>query len=280
MFCSNLSIEDVHTALVNGIKEYFAKANVTKAIVGLSGGIDSAVVVALAVKALGKENVHGFMMPSEFSTMHSVQDAVDLAENLGINYNIVPIGSIYNKFMKELAPVFGIDNQWNIAEENLQARIRGTLLMAYANKFNALVLNTSNKSELSVGYGTLYGDLAGAVMVIGDLYKQEVYEMAQHINCDKIIIPKSTITKAPSAELKIDQKDTDSLPDYGVLDPILYKLHEEEYSYEQLIEQGESQEVLDKIIALKRGAAFKVSQVPPVFNISSKPIVYKEKCLL
>lgn len=280
MLSPDLNIEDVHTILVNGLRDFFARTKITKAIIGLSGGIDSAVVAALTVKALGKENVHGFMMPSEFSTLHSIQDAVDLAENLGIKYNVVPISAIYNKFIKELAPVFGPDNKWNVAEENLQARIRGTLLMAYSNKFNALLLNTSNKSELSTGYGTLYGDLAGAAMVIADLYKCEVYELATYINADEIIIPHSTMTKAPSAELREGQKDSDSLPDYSVLDPLLYALHEEGQSYEQLLAQGENKEALDKIMKLKGGAAFKIAQIPPIFNISSKPLGYKEKWLL
>ena len=226
MYSPNLTIEGVHQTLVKALQDFFAGAKINKAIVGLSGGIDSAVVAALAVEALGKENVHGFMMPSEFSTLHSIQDAVDLAENLEIEYNVIPIGAIYNKFIKELAPVFGPDNKWNVAEENIQARIRGTLLMAYSNKFNALVLNTSNKSELSVGYGTLYGDLAGAVMVIADLYKAEVYELASYLNRDKVVIPHSTMTKAPSAELREGQKDSDSLPDYDLMDPILYAINE------------------------------------------------------
>ncbi|MDD3911794.1 MAG: NAD(+) synthase, partial [Bacteroidales bacterium] len=165
------TIDQIHDILVEGIKAYFANCKVKRAILGLSGGIDSAVVASLAVRALGAENVHGFMMPSEFSTLNSIQDAVDLAENLGIKYDVVTIGEIYKRFMKELEPVFGLHNQWSVAEENLQARIRATLLMAYSNKFNALVINTSNKSELCMGYGTLYGDLAGAIMPIADLYK-------------------------------------------------------------------------------------------------------------
>lgn len=280
MLSPDLQIENVYDTLVNGLRNFFAKANMSKAVLGLSGGIDSAVVAALAAAALGKENVHGFMMPSEFSTLHSIQDAVDLAENLGIQYHVVPIASVYNKFMKELAPVFGPDNKWNVAEENLQARIRGTLLMAYSNKFNALLLNTSNKSELSTGYGTLYGDLAGAAMVIADLYKCEVYELADYINSDGIIIPKSTITKAPSAELREGQKDSDSLPDYSILDPLLYALHEGGKNYEQLLAAGADKKALEKIVKLKGSATFKVAQIPPIFNISNKPIGYKEKWIL
>lgn len=280
MLSPNLQAETVYATLVDGIRTFFARAKKDKAIVGLSGGIDSAVVAALAVEALGKDNVHGFLMPSEFSTLHSIQDAVDLAENLGMKYHVVPIGDIYNKFMKELSPVFGPDNTWNVAEENLQARIRGTLLMAYSNKFNALALNTSNKSELSVGYGTLYGDLAGAAMVIADLYKTDVYELAAYINRRKNVIPVSTMTKAPSAELREGQKDSDSLPDYAILDRVLYALNEGGKTYEQLSEEGIDKEILDKIIKLKKAAAFKVLQIPPIFNISEKPIGTKDKWIL
>ena len=166
------TIGEIRSRLVKGIQDYFEGCNMQKAVLGLSGGIDSAVVAALAVEALGSENVHGIMLPSEFSTLHSIQDAVDLADNLGISYNVIPISDIYNKFMKGLEDVFKDRREWSTAEENLQARIRGTLLMAYSNKFNALLLNTSNKSELCTGYGTLYGDLAGAIMVIADLYRE------------------------------------------------------------------------------------------------------------
>jgi NAD+ synthetase len=275
-----INIIEVHNLLIKNIKDFFTNCNAKKAVIGLSGGIDSAVVAALAVEALGNDKVHGFMMPSKFSTLHSIQDALDLAENLKIEYNVIPISEIYGKFMKELAPVFGADNKWNVAEENLQARIRGTLLMAYANKFDGIVFNTSNKSELCMGYGTLYGDLAGAVMVIGDLYKTEVYELANYINREQTIIPLSTITKAPSAELREGQKDSDSLPEYSILDNILHKLREENKSYEQIIAEGVEKEILDRVISLIKRSAFKAHQVPPLFNISTCPIVYKEKCLL
>lgn len=277
MFACKKSIEDVHDTLVEGIASFFADCGAKKTVLGLSGGIDSAVVAALATEALGKDAVHALLMPSEFSTLHSIQDAVDLAENIGIGYNIVTISTIYNKFMKELQPVFGDNSQWSVAEENLQARIRGTLLMAYSNKFNALLLNTSNKSELSVGYGTLYGDLAGALMVIADVYKSEVYELAQFINRERKVIPESTITKAPSAELHEGQKDSDTLPDYNILDPILYSLNEEGKSYESLVKEGMDVAVLNRVISLKERASFKLHQVPPVIKVSSKPVVSKEK---
>ena len=280
MLSPKLQIEDVHNTLVEGLRNFIHSIGATKVCLGLSGGIDSAVVAALAVEALGKENVHGILMPSDFSTVHSVQDAVDLADNLEMSYNIVPIADIWNRFMKELAPVFGPDNKWNVTEENLQARIRGTILMAYSNKFGALLLNTSNKSELSTGYGTLYGDLAGAAMVIADLYKCEVYELADYINRNGVKIPVSTITKAPSAELREGQKDSDSLPDYSVLDSTLYALQEGGKTPEELIAQGTDKEIVEKIVKLKRGSAFKAAQIPPILNISEKPLAFKEKWLL
>lgn len=280
MVSKELRIEDIHNLLVEGIKKFFYANGRERGVIGLSGGLDSAVVATLAVKALGKENVHGLIMPSEFSTLHSIQDAVDLADNLDIEYHIIPISTIYKKFLKELQPIFGKENKWNIAEEHLQTRIRGSLLMAYANKFNALLLNTTNKSELSVGYGTLYGDLAGAVMVLGDLYKSDVYEMAHHINAITPVIPHSSITKAPSDELRYEQKDNDYLPDYSELDPLLYAMHEEEKEYGLLLEEGYNKELLDNIFALKNRAHIKLLQAPPVLNISSKPLVHKSKWIL
>ncbi len=277
---TEFTIEQIRSKLVEGIRDYFAGCNMQNAVLGLSGGIDSAVVAALAVEALGSENVHGIMLPSDFSTLSSVQDAVDLAENLGIGYDVVPISEIYHKFMKSLEPVFKDRKEWSVTEENLQARIRGTILMAYSNKFNALLLNTSNKSELCTGYGTLYGDLAGAMMVIADLYKGDVYELAYDINSEKEIIPVSTLTKAPSAELRPGQKDSDSLPDYDIMDPILYEVNEGGKTFAQLRKEGYDKELLDKISSLIGKSAFKIHQIPPILNISSAPVVYKEKRLL
>ena len=274
------TIGEIRFRLVEGIRDYFRGCNMEKAVLGLSGGIDSAVVAALAVEALGKENVHGILLPSEFSTMHSIQDAVDLADNLGIGYNVIPISDIYHKFMKGLEDVFKDKKEWSVAEENLQARIRGTILMAYSNKFNALLLNTSNKSELCTGYGTLYGDLAGAIMVIADLYKGDVYELAYDINREEEIIPVSTLTKAPSAELRPDQKDSDSLPDYELLDPILYAVNEGGKTYAQLEEEGYDKALLARISSLTGKSAFKIHQIPPILNISSAPVVYREKWLI
>ncbi len=280
MLSENLRIEDIHNRLVEGIGKFFTANERQRAVIGLSGGIDSAVVAALATKALGKKNVHALLMPSEFSTLHSIQDAVDLADNLDIEYHVIPISTIFKKFIKELQPIFGRDNKWNVAEEHLQTRIRGTLLMAYANKFNALLLNTTNKSELSVGYGTLYGDLSGAVMVLGDLYKSEVYELAEYINCSEHTIPQSIMTKAPSDELRFEQKDNDSLPDYSYLDPLLYSMNELDKGYEELLKEGHESELLKKIITLKSRAHIKLMQAPPLLNISNKPLVHQSKWIL
>src|SRR5258708_25998039 len=216
-----LNISQVYEAIILGIKDYFFKMGFSKAIIGSSGGIDSAVTLALACEALGKENVRAVLMPSQYSTSHSVKDAEKLSITLGNPYDVVSIKNIYNSFLQELKPVFK-DLPFNIAEENIQSRIRGNLLMAIANKFGYILLNTSNKSELSTGYGTLYGDMAGGLSVLGDLYKTQVYALAHFINQDEEIIPVSILTKAPSAELRPDQKDSDSLPVYDLLDKILY----------------------------------------------------------
>lgn len=280
MISSNLRIEEVHNKLVEGIRKFFAENGRQKAVIGLSGGIDSAIVAVLAVKALGKENVHALLMPSEFSTLHSIQDAVDMADNLDIEYHIIPISTIFKKFIKELQPIFGRDNKWNVAEEHLQTRIRGTLLMAYANKFNALLLNTTNKSELSVGYGTLYGDLSGAVMVLGDLYKSEIYKIADYINANTPLIPQSTMTKAPSDELRFAQKDNDTLPDYSYLDPLLHSINEEGKSFEELLKEGYDEDLLKRILTLRERANVKLLQSPPLLNISSMPLVHESKWVL
>lgn len=271
------SIEEIHATLVSSLREFFAKSGQKKAVLGLSGGIDSAVVAALAVEALGKENVCGILMPSQFSTLHSLTDAVDLANNLDIKHLVIPIEKMYNRAIKDLAPIFDGDNSWDTTQENIQARIRGMIVMAYSNRHGALALNTSNKSELAMGYGTLYGDLAGAVMVIADIYKIQVYDLARYINRERTIIPISTITKAPSAELRHDQKDTDSLPEYALLDPVLHALIEEGKSKEELLEEGVDEALIDRILTLKARSAFKVHQMAPVIKVSDKPIHYPEK---
>ena len=219
-FFKKFDVGQVYNTLVESVKRYFSHLGVKKAVVGLSGGIDSAVVAAIGTKALGKDNVIGILMPSEFSTEHSVVDAKQLAKNLGIKHFLLPISEIYEKFNYVLKDVFE-GKSFDVTEENIQARIRGTLVMAYANKYKAMVLNTSNKSELMVGYGTLYGDLVGSIAVIGDVFKTEVYKLADYINSEKEVIPKNIIEKLPSAELRPGQKDSDALPDYSLLDKIL-----------------------------------------------------------
>ena len=276
----NLPIGQVHDLIISKIRSYFAGAGMKKAVVGLSGGIDSGLVFPLACEALGAENVHGVLMPSQYSTSHSIKDAEQLAINLGASYDIVPIGDIYGAYMEKLGDWFN-DGQWSVALENLQARIRGAVLMTYSNKFSALVLNTSNKSELFMGYGTLYGDLCGAMMVIADLYKLQVYELAGEVNkrAGRVIIPESTLTKAPSAELRPDQKDTDSLPPYEILDPILHALHEEGRSAEELIAEGADKNLVARIVRLKGASSFKTVQIPPVLTIGEHPIVPPYKCI-
>ena len=270
-------IETIHQEMVLTLRSFFSQAGCSKAVLGLSGGIDSALVAALVAEALGPENVTGVLMPSQFSTLHSVNDAVELSNNLGISYHIVPIEKIYNRYMMELVPAFDWDNHWDNTQENLQARIRGAILMAYSNRHGALVLNTTNKSELAMGYGTLYGDLCGAMMVLGDLYKVDVYELSRYINREREIIPLSTLTKAPSAELRDDQKDSDTLPDYAVLDPILYALQEEGKSAESLISAGCDAALIERILRLKQASRFKAHQVPPVLKISEKPLLDPSK---
>jgi NAD+ synthase (glutamine-hydrolysing) len=259
----------IHDALILGLKDYFGKVGLTKAIIGLSGGIDSAVTAVLATRALGKENVSVLLMPSEFSSDHSIEDARILAENLGISYTLFPINDLYNSWLKNLDPHFkGLP--FGLAEENLQARIRGTLLMAFSNKFGPILLNTSNKSEMAVGYGTLYGDMCGGLSVIGDVYKTEVYELASYINKDEVVIPINTLTKAPSAELRPNQKDADSLPDYAVLDKILYLYIEKNQGPNEIISAGFDAALVSRILRLVNINEFKRHQTAPVLRISPK----------
>jgi len=269
-------IEKIHDALVLGLKDYFGKMGFTKATLGLSGGIDSAVTVVLAERALGKENVRVLLMPSEFSSDHSIKDAEDLANNLGIQHEIVPIQDIFKSFESSLSPIFG-DLPFNIAEENIQARVRGTLIMGLSNKFGHIVLNTSNKSESAVGYGTLYGDMNGGIAVLGDVYKTDVFKLAYFMNKDKEVIPLNSIVKPPSAELRPDQKDSDSLPDYDILDEILFLYIEKNMSTSEIIEKGFAKEVVDKIIRLVNMNEYKRFQTAPVLRVSSKAFGYGRK---
>jgi NAD+ synthase (glutamine-hydrolysing) len=259
----------IHDALILGLKDYFGKVGLSKAILGLSGGIDSAVTAVLATRALGKENVSVLLMPSEFSSDHSIEDARILAENLGISYTLFPINDLYNSWLKNLDPHFK-DLPFGLAEENLQARIRGTLLMAFSNKFGPILLNTSNKSEMAVGYGTLYGDMCGGLSVIGDVYKTEVYELAAYMNKDEVVIPINTLTKPPSAELRPNQKDADSLPDYAVLDKILYLYIEKNQGPNEIISAGFDAALVSRILRLVNINEFKRHQTAPVLRISPK----------
>lgn len=264
-----LNISQVYEAIVLGIKDYFTKMGFTKAIIGSSGGIDSAVTIALACEALGKDNVRAIIMPSEFSSLHSIVDAESLSKNVGNPYNIIPIKKIYNEFLHELKPLFK-DAPFGLAEENIQARTRGNLLMAIANKFGYILLNTSNKSELAVGYGTLYGDMAGGLGVLGDCYKLQVYELAKYINSEKEIIPANILTKAPSAELRPDQKDSDSLPPYEVLDKILYQYIERVQGPSEIKSQGFDATLVDRILRMVNSNEYKRNQFCPIIRISPK----------
>jgi NAD+ synthase (glutamine-hydrolysing) len=252
-----------------GIRDYFQKMGFLKAILGSSGGIDSAVTLALACEALGAENVTAVLMPSPYSTGHSVTDAEQLSKNLKNPYQIIPIKNIYESFLTELNPVFK-NLPFSVAEENIQSRIRGNLLMAIANKFGYILLNTSNKSELATGYGTLYGDMAGGIGILGDLYKLQIYELAKHINTRNETIPVSVITKAPSAELRPNQKDSDSLPDYGILDGILYQYIEKRQGPKEIKAMGFEPALVDRILKLVNQNEYKRNQFCPIIRISEK----------
>lgn len=259
----------IHDALVIGIRDYFQKLGLKKVILGLSGGIDSAVVAVLAARALGPENVRVLLMPSQFSSDHSVNDAKELAQNLNIQYDIIPIQGIYESYESTLKQHFWA-TKFGIAEENLQARSRGMLLMAFSNKFGNILLNTSNKSEMAVGYGTLYGDMCGGLSVIGDVYKTEVFELARYMNKDGEVIPENIITKPPSAELRPDQKDTDSLPEYDELDKILFEYIENRKSPQDIIEMGADEKLVRRVLRLVNINEFKRYQTAPVLRVSSK----------
>ncbi|GGE62250.1 NH(3)-dependent NAD(+) synthetase [Pedobacter psychrotolerans] len=262
-------IEQIHDALVLGIQDYFKKSGFTKAVLGLSGGIDSAVVCALACRALGAENVMAVLMPSKFSSDHSVQDAIDLVNNFGCMHEIIPIAAVASAFDSVLAQAFN-GLPFNLTEENIQARTRGTIVMAMSNKFGYILLNTSNKSECAVGYGTLYGDMCGAIGVIGDVYKTQVFELAKYINNERELIPVNTIVKPPSAELRPDQKDSDSLPEYDVLDKILYHHIEEKQGSKSIIAKGFDEALVQRILKMVNIAEFKRYQTPPILRVSPK----------
>lgn len=263
------NIDEIYHALVLGIRDYFRKMGFSKAILGSSGGIDSAVTLALAVEALGKENVRAILMPSQFSTGHSVSDAELLSQNLNNPYDIVPIKNIFESFLTELKPIYK-DTPFGLAEENIQARVRGNLLMAVANKYGYILLNTSNKSELATGYGTLYGDMAGGLAVLGDAYKTQVYALARYINKNKEIIPNHILTKAPSAELRPGQKDSDSLPEYDTLDRVLYEYIELRNGPKEIIAKGYDPALVARVLKLVNTNEYKRNQFCPIIRISCK----------
>jgi NAD+ synthase (glutamine-hydrolysing) len=263
------NINLVHRAVITGIRDYFSKMGFRQAIVASSGGIDSAVVLALASEALGASNVRALLMPSQFSTEHSVSDAEQLSKNLGNQYDIIAIKEVFDSMVVALRPQFG-DLPFSIAEENLQSRIRGNLVMAMANKFGYILLNTSNKSELATGYGTLYGDMAGGLGVLGDLYKQQIYQLARYINRNSEIIPLNIIEKAPSAELRPGQKDSDSLPDYSVMDPILYQYIERRQGPKEITTMGFDKALVDRILRMVNMNEYKRAQFCPIIRVSPK----------
>ncbi|MDQ3108571.1 MAG: NAD+ synthase [Bacteroidota bacterium] len=259
----------IESALILGIKDYFAKMGFTKAILGLSGGIDSALVLVLAVKALGKENVLSVLMPSEYSSGHSVDDSIALCKNLDCAYEIIPIRESFETMRRTLSPVFK-DAPFNVAEENIQARLRAVILMGIANKCGYILLNTTNKSEAAVGYGTLYGDMCGGIAVLGDVYKMQVFELCRFINRDKEIIPSNILTKPPSAELRPGQKDSDSLPEYPVLDKVLYEYIENRKGPKELVEMGFDKALVDRILKMVNSNEWKRAQMAPVLRVSPK----------
>ena len=266
----------IYQALVLGISDYFRKSGFKRATLGLSGGIDSALTLVLAVAALGPDNVKVLLMPSQYSSDHSVEDAIALANRLGVAYEMVPIQGITNGFDQVLAGIFeGLKS--DLTEENIQARVRGSLLMAFSNKFGNIVLNTSNKSEAAVGYGTLYGDMNGGLSVLGDLYKTEVYQLSRYINREEEIIPENTILKPPSAELRPDQKDSDSLPEYDLLDAILYRYIDQARSVRDLVDEGFDEAVVRKVVGLVNRNEYKRFQAPPTLRISSKAFGFGRK---
>lgn len=268
--------EKIHDALVLGIRDYFHKMGFKQATLGLSGGIDSAVTVVLAVRALSAENVRVLLMPSKYSSDHSVEDARQLAENLGIRYDIVNIQSAVDKFEKELAPLFEGTSP-GVTEENIQARARGVYVMAISNKFGHILLNTTNKSECAVGYGTLYGDMNGGMAVLGDVYKMDVFRLSRFMNKDGEVIPENTIVKPPSAELRPDQKDTDSLPEYEDLDEMLFNYIELNKSPKEIAALGYDETEVNRVIRMVNMNEYKRFQAAPILRVSSKAFGFGRK---
>jgi NAD+ synthetase len=261
--------EEIGRGLILGLRDYIRKCGFSDVVLGLSGGIDSAVTAAIAVEALGAEHVTGIAMPSQFSSQHSIDDAKALAANLGIAFHIVPIQPLYEPYEKAFQSLFGNDT-FDTANENVQARIRGNLLMAWSNRTGAMVLSTGNKSELAVGYCTLYGDMAGGLALLGDVYKTMVYRVARWLNRERVVIPESSIAKAPSAELRENQTDQDSLPPYDVLDAILKLYIEEWKEVAEITAAGFDAELVARVLKLVDTNEFKRQQAAPAIRVSSK----------
>ncbi len=261
--------EEIYLALKTGLNDYVVKNNFKKVVVGLSGGIDSSLVATIAVDTLGKENVKGVFMPSRYTSKESEEDAKQLAKNLGIELLVIPIDSIFSSYLETLKPVFK-NLPSDITEENIQARIRGNILMALSNKFKYLVLTTGNKSEMSVGYSTLYGDMAGGFAVIKDVYKTLVYKLAKYRNSVSKVIPERVIIKPPTAELKPDQKDQDTLPPYELLDKILKEYIENDKTYREIVEMGFNEKVVKKVVSMVDRNEYKRRQSPPGIKITPK----------
>jgi NAD+ synthase (glutamine-hydrolysing) len=261
--------EEIARALILGTRDYLRKCGFTEAVLGLSGGIDSAVTAAIAVEALGPEHVTGITMPSQYSSRGSIDDSRDLADKLGIAFHTVPIGGMYARYEESIEALFG-ESKFDVTNENIQARIRGNILMAWSNRKGALVLTTGNKSELAVGYCTLYGDMAGGLSVLGDVYKTTVYAIARWLNREREIIPVSTITKAPSAELRPNQTDQDSLPPYEVLDAILKRYLEEWKELDEIAAEGHERDLVARVLRMVDRAEFKRQQAAPTIRVTSK----------
>jgi NAD+ synthase (glutamine-hydrolysing) len=260
---------ELWSALVLGVRDYARKCGFSKIVLGLSGGIDSSLIAAIASEAVGKENVFGILMPSPYSSDHSIQDALDLAQNLGIQTQTLAIGTIMECFDRTLDPLF-IGTPFGLAEENLQSRIRGTLLMAVSNKFGHLLVSTGNKSEVAVGYCTLYGDMNGGLAAIADVPKTRVYKLCEWLNRSKEIIPVNVLVKPPSAELKPDQKDQDSLPEYDVLDDILDRYIHQHQAPAEIVAAGHEAAIVERVVKLVRIAEFKRKQAPPGLKVTDR----------
>lgn len=265
----NNRIAKIHDALILGTRDYFHKMNFKSAILGLSGGIDSALTAAILSEAIGGDNVYGILMPSQFSSDHSINDAVNLAKNLGMHYDTIPIKSPFEEIKNCMSDYFG-DKKEDVTEENIQARLRGVLLMAASNKNGHILINTSNKSEAAVGYTTLYGDMNGGLSILGDVYKTDVFELSKYINRNTEIIPNNSITKPPSAELRPDQKDEDSLPPYEILDGILFSYIEEKLSASEIVASGYDKTTVNTILRMVNRNEHKRFQCPPILRVSSK----------